>query len=55
MFEIWSENEVFRKISYKEMRLKEALYRGMGQSYTIVYPNGIKYECKIVLPNDQSK
>jgi hypothetical protein len=52
-FKVTSYEDVWDNLTYEEMRLKEAFYRGMRQSYVIIYPDGYKITCEVV-KNDEA-
>jgi hypothetical protein len=47
MFTVLSGKDKWTDLTYEKMRLMEALYRGLRQSYTIIYPDGYKIICEI--------
>jgi hypothetical protein len=48
MFTVISGDDQWENLTYHEMRLREAMYRGLRISYTIIYPNGDKINCEII-------
>ena len=48
MFKVISGDEIWEGLTYDQMKLREAMYRGLKMSYTIVYPNGDKINCTIL-------
>ncbi|WP_167572020.1 hypothetical protein [Aquimarina algiphila] len=47
-FTVIGKERTDRHLTYKEMRLKEALYRGLGQDYSIIYPDRTLINVKII-------
>ena len=48
MFTVISGDDLWENLSYHEMKLREAMYRGLRISYTIIYPNGDKINCEVI-------
>jgi hypothetical protein len=52
MFTVIRGDNIWRNLTYKQMKLKESFCRGMQVNYTIIYPNGNQLICELIKRTD---